>query len=145
MMRRFVVVLLAGALACKGADGATGPVGPQGSQGTPGPSGPAGPTGPLGPQGIAGPGNRITFTGVLSAGGSNFADLPAAAGTFASPPLFLCYLSFTVGGAPVWIQTGDQLNSSASCTIGTIPGSTSLRVVVAGGVANQGYAIVVVY
>lgn len=142
-MRCVVAMLLATLVACKGADGAMGPTGPQGSQGV---AGPQGPTGPAGPQGLSGPGTRITFIGSLGTSGGGIADLPLAAGTMTNLPQYACYLLFTVGGAPVWFQTGDPAaGSNATCAIGVATGGTNLRVVVGPGAVGQGFAVVIVY
>lgn len=137
MRKSSVMLALVTALACKGADGATGPQGPAG------PSGAQGVAGPIGP---AGPGNRITFAGPVAANGVAFADLPVAAGTMAAPPVFGCYLLFTVGGSPAWFQTGDPFaGTGATCALGATPGASTLRVVLAGATAGQSAAIIVVY
>ena len=133
-MRRIVLLLVGLLVGCKGAEGAVGPAGPQGTPGV------------TGPQGPAGPGNRITFTGQLGVGGATFVDLPAAAGTIASPPLYACYLLFSVAGNPTWFQTGDPAaGTSATCALAVPVSGTTLRVAIAGGTGGQAYAVVVVY
>lgn len=155
-MRRLALLLVL-ALACKGADGATGPQGPPGPQG---PQGPIGQTGSQGLPGIPGPPgptggsgtNRIYFAGFLSSSGSigaAFADLPAAAGSMTNPPLFACYLLYTISNAPLWIAVGDPVGGTVSgtttCILGQQPNSALLRIAVAGGAPGQGVTIVVVY
>lgn len=148
-----LAIVLVLAIGCKGADGPAGPQGPTGPQGPVGPQGPAGPQGVQGiqgPVGPAGPGNRITFTGQLAPDGTAFADLPAAAGTLAEPPLYGCYLFFVdSSNNQEWIQTGDPSidGNGNSCNLMLTPGATTLRIVVSGGTGSggQSYAIVVVY
>lgn len=142
---RFAIVsVLTVVLACKGADGATGPAGPQGPTGA---QGPQGIPGPIGPQGPAGAGNRITYTGILGTAGTagaGYADLPASAGTMLSPPLYACYLLYSVEGTPSWFQVGDPTTGPAICGLG-VGGAGLLRVGLIGGSPGQAFAIVVVY
>lgn len=129
-----VLVLLG---ACEGPIGPAGPVGPQGPQGI------AGPAGPAGPQGTT----KLRKEGQLAFDGSAFFDLPAAAGTLAQPPVFECYLAWDIGGGTVaWVEASNRnFDADATCAIGLTPGASTLRVVIAGGVGGQPYAIVVVY
>lgn len=140
MPRAFLVVALL-AVACEGPAGPTGPQGPQGAQGVPGATGPIGPTGPQGT-------TKLRFSGQLAPDGTAFADLPSAAGTMTTPPVFECYLLWASGGTTVWAKVpGDPLfdpDFEQSCVLGTGP-TGALRVVLLGGVGGQAYQIIVVY
>jgi hypothetical protein len=86
--------------------------------------------------------------GSIGAGGTASFDLPAAAGTMANPPMYLCYLLYSVGLAstPTWYQVGSTDVPNESCSIAPQSGSTGpLRVTISNATVGQGYAIVVTY
>lgn len=138
-MRKWLTIGALVALSACAKDGTVGPTGPQGPTGA---TGAVGPQGPVGAQGTT----KLTYTGTANSSGAGFADLPAAAGTLASPPIYSCYLLYSIGGASVWLPTGDALGSTAvTCALGNTPGLSSLRVLVAGAVTGQSMTILVVY
>ena len=129
-MRRFLSVLVLVSLtACIKSDG-TGPTGPEGPQGPPGVTG----------------ATRLTFYGSADGSGSAVADLPEEAGTMTNPPIFACYLEYTVSSASFWEQTGTTGSAqNAACVLGLTPSGSALRVSVDGAAVGQLTAIVVIY
>lgn len=101
-----VVLLLS---ACAGAEGPAVPQGATGPQGPPGAPAPAG-------------ASRLIYVGLIPAGGSVSAMLPASAGTSASsPPAVSCWTSNSNAGP--WLAVADGYSStSAYCGVGNSGG-----------------------
>jgi len=98
MNRRMTIIIVAGLLACRGADGAVGPPGPPGVAGAVGPAGPAGATG-----------SSLTFSRVAAGSDVPF-QLPADAGDATHPPLVTAYLSGNPAGG-AWVQVADAFSN----------------------------------
>lgn len=110
-----------------------------------GPTGPKGDTGPQGPQGPAGPAgiSTIAFAGVLDSNGQAVVQLPAAAGTLASPPVVTCYISGSAAGPYLLVATDTNGLAASGCGLGQ--GSGGLAVAFAGEPAGWYYMVSIAY
>jgi hypothetical protein len=101
--------------------------------------------GPMGPPGAPGPGTRLVLDSTVDEFGEALVDLPAEAGTLASPPAVSCYISST---GDVWLIVGidtDGTSLLTVCVLGTSGTGSNLAVGIVGAPTGWRFRVVVVY